>query len=354
MMSELTIELPPVELDLAGLRRNLQHEGTPARVFFFEHGIAPDVKDQLVKRFDLEATLSAPAGTAERIWQREIAVHRFLGFEIIRLWLPGAEYPVAGSRGITWGEEHGGPIQSWDDLERYDWLDPNAIDLSELEYYQKHLPDDMGVFHVVKLWEVVRELLGFETFCMKMYEEPELVDEVTRRVADFHMALTRMLCDFGVTFAVYGADDYAHKTSTMIAPDYIAEKFLPWHERMAAHTHDHDKLFFFHCCGKIDPLMDNLIDEVGIDAKHSFEENVVPVTEAKRLWGDRVALLGGLDVDFVARSEPGAIRAGVRRTLDVCQPGGGYCLGLGNWVTDYIPVDNYLAVLDEGRRYGKG
>ncbi len=41
----------------------------------------------------------------------------------------------------------------------------------------------------------------------------------------------------------------------------------------------------------------------------------------------------------------------VRETLDVCLPGGGYCLGTGNSVTNYIRVRNYLAMLDEGRRY---
>jgi uroporphyrinogen decarboxylase len=121
---------------------------------------------------------------------------------------------------------------------------------------------------------------------------------------------------------------------------------------MSELAHAREKLYFFHCCGKVDPLMDHLIDEVKIDAKHSFEENVVPVVQAKRRWGDRLGLLGGLDVDFIARQPEEAIRQRVRETLDACQPGGGYCLGLGNWVTSYIPVDNYLAVLDEARRYG--
>jgi uroporphyrinogen decarboxylase len=48
------------------------------------------------------------------------------------------------------------------------------------------------------------------------------------------------------------------------------------------------------------------------------------------------------------------VRRRVRETLDVCQPGGGYCLGTGNSVSNYVPVDNYLAMLDEGRRYGRG
>ena len=64
-----------------------------------------------------------------------------------------------------------------------------------------------------------------------------------------------------------------------------------------------------------------------------------------------MALLGGIDVDFLCRSDEAAIRARVRDTLDKCLPGGGYCLGTGNSVTNYIPVDNYLAMVDEGRLY---
>ena len=108
-----------------------------------------------------------------------------------------------------------------------------------------------------------------------------------------------------------------------------------------------------HSCGKVDSLMDCLIDEVKIDAKHSFEDLIVPVTEAKKLWGARVGLLGGMDVDFIARSSESDIRNKTRQVLDICMPGGGYCLGLGNWVTSYIPMDNYLAILDEGLNYCK-
>lgn len=339
-----------LQLDLEALRRNLRREGTPARVFGFEHGIAANVRDEVARRYDLGATPAAQLAF-EDACRREIAVQRFLGFELFRIWLPGGEFDVAGSLGTTWAEEHEGPIRSWADVERYPWPRPEQINYAQLEFYERHLPADMGLYHTVKIWEVVRELFGFERFCTLMYEQPELVEEVIRRVGEFHASLAAALADFRCVFAVYGADDYAYKTSTMMAPRYIAEKFLPWHTRMAACAHAHGKLYLFHCCGKIDPLMDHLIDTVGIDAKHSFEDTVVPVTEAKRRWGDRVSLLGGLDVDFVARADETAIRRRVRETLDVCQPGGGYCLGLGNWVTNYIPVDNYLAVLDEGRRY---
>lgn len=70
-----------------------------------------------------------------------------------------------------------------------------------------------------------------------------------------------------------------------------------------------------------------------------------------RWEGDRIALLGGLDVDFLCRADEAAVRRRTREALDVCQPGGGYCLGTGNSVANYVPPDNYLAMLGEGRRY---
>jgi len=97
--------------------------------------------------------------------------------------------------------------------------------------------------------------------------------------------------------------------------------------------------------------MGDLIEVVCIDGKHSFEDTIGDVREAKRLYGDRIALLGGIDVDFLCRASEEEIRSRVRETLDVCHPGGGYCLGTGNSVANYIPLHSYLVMLDEGRRY---
>jgi uroporphyrinogen decarboxylase len=77
----------------------------------------------------------------------------------------------------------------------------------------------------------------------------------------------------------------------------------------------------------------------------------MPVTEAYEKYGGRIAILGGIDVDFLCRSAEEAIRARVRETLDVCMQDSGYCLGTGNTVANYIPVESYLIMIDEGRRY---
>jgi uroporphyrinogen decarboxylase len=59
-------------------------------------------------------------------------------------------------------------------------------------------------------------------------------------------------------------------------------------------------------------------------------------------------VLGGIDVDFLCRATEDQVRERVRKTLTACMPGGGYCLGTGNSVANYVPLRNYLAMLDEG------
>lgn len=350
------MQLIPVRLDIEGFRRNILRAGTPERTYFYEHGESAEFKDEVVRRFDLNAQLGVSPDAPHYLWQREIALERFLGHEVFRVSLPHVGFSslrTMAADGRVWANLHSGPIRSREDLESFAWPDPGHIDFSQLEWYERFLPQDMGVMIKTTIWEAVRGLLGYERFCYQVYDDPALVDQVVRRVGEYYLAFTHAVCDFRCVSVLSGSDDLGFRTGTIVAPHMLETMILPWHMAMAQCAHQHGKFYFLHSCGKLDAIMDTLIDDVRIDAKHSFEDVIEPVTEAKKRWGNRVALLGGLDVDFVTRSDEPAIRRRVREVLDVCMPGGGYCLGLGNWVTNYIPVDNYLVVLDEGRRYGQ-
>ena len=109
--------------------------------------------------------------------------------------------------------------------------------------------------------------------------------------------------------------------------------------------------YLLHSCGNLEEIMDDLIDDVGIDAKHSYEDVIMPVTEVKKKYGERIAILGGIDMDFLCRSDEKAVRKRVRETLELCMQGGGYCLGTGNSVANYIPLENYFAMLNEGQKF---
>jgi uroporphyrinogen decarboxylase len=251
-----------------------------------------------------------------------------------------------------WTDEHQGPIGSWQDFEKYPWPDPKSIRTDNLEWLAENLPDGMGIYagcHSV--FEQVTWLFGYETLCLSLYDQPDLVDAMFERIGSLLYEVAKVLVQMEKVDILFGGDDMGFKTATMISAQALIEKSLPWHQKMAALAHEHGKIYILHSCGNLDELMESLIEDVKIDGRHSFEDEIEPVTEAKPKYGDRIALLGGIDVNFLCLANESEIRSRVRDTLDFCMPGGGYCLGSGNSVTNYIPVENYLVMLDEGRKY---
>jgi uroporphyrinogen decarboxylase len=251
-----------------------------------------------------------------------------------------------------WTEEHRGPIQSWEDFEKYPWPEVSSIDMRPLEWLDKNLPENMGCYDLTAhILEMITFLFGYETLCYKIFDDPDLVDAVAQKVGEFYVDYTSMLCDFECIPLVWGSDDMGFRTGTLVSPSFLKEKVLPWHRRCAEVAHGKGRPYLLHICGNIEAIMDDLIDYVGIDAKHSFEDAIMPVTEAYKRYGKSIAILGGIDVDFLCRADEESIRKRVRDTLDICMKGSGYCLGTGNTVANYIPLDNYLTMLDEGRMY---
>ncbi len=344
----MNISLSPIELNLEGFHQNLRREGTPDRVYFFEHGVADNLQESLNEQFQIWKNIDPGTPTAE--WDRAIATHRFLGHEYFRVFPEGARLVAPRHHG-EWTHQGKGVISNREEFEAYPWPDPENADLSVLDYYEDALPADMRVFHVVDLWEVVRDMMGFETICFAMFENPELVEALFRKAGTFLEAVIARCLKYECYGAVYLADDLGYKTSLMISPGQIRQFILPWHKKLADLTHKHGKFFFFHSCGQIYSIIDEYIDYVRIDAKHSFEENVLSVEGVKKRYGNRMTLLGGMDVDALARWDPDSIRQKTTQILEVCQPGGGYFLGVGNWVTSYIPLENYLAMLQAGREF---
>ena len=138
------------------------------------------------------------------------------------------------------------------------------------------------------------------------------------------------------------------KTGTLISPKFLRQYILPWHRKFAQLAHDHDLVYILHSCGNVESIMEDLIEDVKIDAKHSFEDAIMPVAQFKEKYGARIAVLGGVDMDKLCRLEEAELRKYVRGIINSCMKGGGYALGTGNSVSNYLPLESFLIMLDEG------
>jgi uroporphyrinogen decarboxylase len=256
--------------------------------------------------------------------------------------------------GRSYMEEHRGPITSWEEFENYPWPDPHDITTHALQWYEENLPYDMCVIGsggFAHFAEYLTWLMGYETLCYSLYDQRDLVEAIADRLHVIYRVVLERILEFDRVKIIWGSDDMGYKNGTLISPEDTRRLMLAGHREMAEMSHDAGRPYLLHSCGNLEDILEDLIEDVRIDAKHSFEDTFETVVEAEQKYGDRIALLGGIDVDFLCRSSEEQVRQRVRKTLDACMEGGGYCLGTGNSVANYIPLDNYLAMLDEGRKW---
>ena len=256
---------------------------------------------------------------------------------------PGSEKQRA------WADQHEGMIRSWQDFERYPFPAIESVDFSAFEYVSTHLPEGMGliVSHGGGVFEHLSQIMSYEGLCLALHDAPDLVatlaDEIGRRMIAFY---THLL-DLDHVIAIFPGDDMGFRSATLIAPAALRKYVLPWHKRFAAMTHERGLPYFLHSCGNLGGIMEDLIGDVGIDGKHSYEDAIIPVQDFQVRYGDRIAVLGGIDVDRLTAGTPESVRRHARFLIETCGARGRYAIGSGNSIPSYIPLANYLAMVDE-------
>jgi len=257
----------------------------------------------------------------------------------------------------SWANEHTGVIANWDDFKRYEWEDLDTIEAKDnagLEWVYDHVPSSMAVVTGAGMvLEPVMWLMGLENFFLSLHKQPDLVDAMFEKVGELSIARFKLAARTSrKVLALWGSDDWGYRDKTMISPAMMRRWVFPVHREQARIAHARGSLYLLHSCGNLGAIMDNIIDDVRVDAKQSFEDTFLPIAEAKRLYGQRIGLIGGVDMDFICRRGEPEVREYVSQVLKDCKPGGGYCLGTGNSVANYIPLENYLTMLDVGLEEG--
>ena len=238
-------------------------------------------------------------------------------------------------------------IKNREDFERYPWPDPDKADYSRLEKVAPYLPGNMKIMASSPdgLLENVISIVGYDNLCLMLYDDPELVRDIFDRVGSILLRHYEISASFDTVGILMINDDWGFNSQPMLSPAQMREYAFPWHKKMVEVAHKHGKPAVLHSCGQLESVMEDIIEDMKFDGKHSYQDNILPVEDAYRRWGGRIAILGGLDIDFLVRSEPEEITARARRMLEMADEKGGYALGSGNSIPSYIPPEHYFAML---------
>ena len=247
-----------------------------------------------------------------------------------------------------------GPIQTRADFEQYPFDELPKIYWEtytpHLEAIRKALPVGMKAFGGCGygIFESAQDLVGYTNLCIMQCIDPELFADIFKRVGDLYETLwTDMVKNYSDIFVFFRmGDDLGFHINTLLDPEIIRTHILPQYKRVIDIVHRGNKKFLMHSCGCIFEVMDDLI-ALGIDAKHSNENQIAPFQKWIDDYNDRIGLFGGFDMNDLILNPYETVYAQVlEQGTEFRRKARGYGLGSGNSIPGYATVEGFTAMVD--------
>lgn len=349
------------EPDYRRLLKIIDRDGLPDRVPTFEIALPTSVAimkrmKELDPTFEPLWTPDPSLGPKDMRARVSISAMYAGGYDYVTL-IPDFDFRTnlhkseASSRGfLITGDQM---IKTREDFKNYDWPDVSKEDFGVFKLYEQYMPKGMKTLmysrgpHIALLY-----LLGYEGMCYLLEDDEELFMDIMNEACERLYELYARCAKEESVFALMIAEDFGFTNNTFLPPEFLRKTLLPWHKKVAKVCHENNKRYILHSCGYNDSIMEDIID-CGIDAKHSYEDKITPIWEYKKRWGDRIGLLGGFDMNKLGSFDTQHVKEHVKFMMDNCKAGGGWALGSGNSVADYVPVDNYITMIQEGYKLGQ-
>ena len=320
----------------------------PDRVPYCELGVDRSLAQRLMG-WGAPATQASNLEANAYTVEEAKALARHLGLDNLSYVLraPVYAHKEAGRDGrLFYGE---GLIKTEADLQRLELPDPHDDGLyagAEAFLRQK---GDYSTWFVTRIGIFPAMLsLGTENFCLALYDNRAFVEAVLDRYVDWIVVVAERACRMG--FDVFAStDDMAFNTAPFFSPMVFRDLVLPRYRRVA------EKItlpWIIHSDGNILPFVDDLIS-VGVIGLHPNEKGAVDIREVKRTYGNRVCVLGNVDLNLLGMGGPEAVEEEVRGLIRDVGPGGGYIVTSGNSLAGYLIPDNVMALSRAVQKYGR-
>ena len=204
-----------------------------------------------------------------------------------------------------------------------------------------------GVFEQAKHW------FGDAETLIMPFEEPARLERELGRITEWKMAVYGAYAQAGVDIVWIG-DDLGTQKNLVMSPDQYRQWYRPCHVAIVEHLAKLrlDVRIAFHCCGYVTTLIPDLID-IGIDVLEAVQAECMDIGQLKREFGKDISFWGAVGAQSVlARTTPAQVMDGVRKTLAIMAPGGGYIAAPCHTLTQEVAWESVRAFHEAIQRYG--
>ena len=201
----------------------------------------------------------------------------------------------------------------------------------------------------------VWQCFGFTNFT-KLLRHSSEAKKVFNDRGKFVVEVVKRFIEWGENNVLIMFDDFGFKSGLLISPKHYRMYVIPWIKEMCKIAHKAGLKVILHSCGDIFEIFEDLIN-AGIDAFHPIEATTAnpdyDIFKLNEKYSDKITLIGNVSPQELATASPEFIKNYTKKLIKEVAPGGGYILSSGHSINPEVTLENYLAMLDTLKKYGK-
>jgi len=193
---------------------------------------------------------------------------------------------------------------------------------------------------------------GMQALLFDLYDVPDRLVAVVEAAAAYQEKLIAAFLESPAEITFY---DICWATGANMSPGMFERWVLPEVRRAVELVHAKPgKYIGLYTLGRIRKVLPMLV-EAGVDFIETFEPNEgdISVAEAKRLYGDKICIMGNFDCVILARGTVEDARRETLRCLREGMEGGGYVLVTGDEVPADARLENLVAMVETVEEHGR-
>jgi uroporphyrinogen decarboxylase len=332
--------------------------GTPDRTPFDYWGTA-EVTARLMRE--------SGCATEQDLWRR-LDIDKCIHLPIPHLlateenWHVQSQFSVwhIGTRLVEYGEGLGvyeetnycplAGVESVRHVERFDWPDPLAWDVSGLRAQCEAWRDYPVLAGSYEPFYLYCRLRGMEQAMEDLVQNPQIAEAALERIYFIHEELIRRILDEAgdLIDLVYVAEDLGTQESLLMSPGAFRRFLKPWMARIIQLVHSRGVRVMHHDDGAIRPLIPDLI-EIGVDVLNPIQWRCRGMEREglARDFGKSLVFHGGVDnQQTLAFGSPEDVRREVAENIEIFGSCRGYVVAPCHNLQAVTPTANILALYE--------
>lgn len=232
-----------------------------------------------------------------------------------------------------------------DDLENTQWLIETIREKSGDEYFL--------MMHGDPTWSIP-DGNGMMDFAVKMYEDPDALNDESKRRMEGSLEFARKLHERGHGLDGFAlCSDYCFNTNPFFSCEAFEDLIVPYLKGTIAEYRKMGYYSIKHTDGNIMPILKQMAD-CKPDAFHSLDpQGGVSIPEVRKIVGENIALCGNVNCGLLQTGTEEEAREDVLRSLrEGMAAGKGYVFCTSNCAYTGLPLERYEMMIELWRKYG--